>query len=145
VPFQIPSLRQHLEDIPALVKHFNALFAAKNHRPAKYFTDSAIESLQHYDWPGNVRELRNIVERLVIMHQKPHVEAIDLPLGKSDNPTVNYHLNNYYQANEAYEREFILRKLAESQSNVSKAAEMMGLDRSQLYRRMKALGIANRV
>ncbi|MCS6884680.1 MAG: sigma-54 dependent transcriptional regulator [Acidobacteriota bacterium] len=141
IPFQIPPLREHLEDVPLLVEHFNRVFAARNNKPVKEFTVDAIELMQNYDWPGNVRELRNLVERIVIMVPKVKITANDLPIRRSEKPASSYDFSSYKEASEAYEREFLCRKLAEWQWNISRTAEAIGIDRSHLYRRMKALGI----
>jgi len=102
----------------------------------------AVEELQNYSWPGNVRELRNTIERVVIMHPGTKVVASDLPPhGKEEPPAVSFRFPSFKEATEAYHREFIQRKLEEAEGNVSRAAELMGVDRSHLYRRMRALGI----
>jgi two-component system, NtrC family, nitrogen regulation response regulator NtrX len=113
-----------------------------NGRQSRTFEDSALERLQSYSWPGNVRELRNTVERVVIMHARPTVAADDLPmLGADAPPASSYNFDSYREAADAYEREYIVRKLAEADGNVSRTAELMNIDRSHLYRRMRALGI----
>ncbi|HEX8195684.1 MAG TPA: sigma-54 dependent transcriptional regulator [Pyrinomonadaceae bacterium] len=143
IPFQIPPLRERREDIAPLVEHFNRKFSAKYGKPAKIFAEDTIERLTDYSFPGNVRELRNTIERVVIMNQKQAITADDLPaLGNdADVPLVSFRFPTFKDATDAYQREFILRKLAESEGNVAKAAELMGVDRSHLYRRMKTLGI----
>ncbi|MGA1367473.1 MAG: sigma-54-dependent transcriptional regulator [Blastocatellia bacterium] len=142
IPFEIPPLRDRLEDLPLLVDHFNRLFSLANKRPLKQFTPDAIDRLQNYSWPGNVRELRNTVERVIIMHASPLVTADHLPiLGADLPPALSYNFDSYRLAAEAYEREYILRKLTETQGNITRTAELMGIDRSHLYRRMKALSI----
>ena len=101
--------------------------------------------MQLYLWPGNVRELRNTIERVVIMHPGVKVSASDLPpQGKEELPAASFRFPSFKEATEAYHREFIQRKLEEADGNVSRAAELMGVDRSHLYRRMRALGIQNR-
>ncbi len=142
VPFQIPALRQHLEDIPLLVEHFNQLHSRKNNLRAKKFADEAIDLMQNYNWPGNVRELSALIERIIIMQQKTKIEADDLGLRKIEMAMINYNFNSYREASEAYEREFITRKLMEFQGNISRTAEAIGIDRSHLYRLMKTLGIS---
>ena len=144
VPFQIPALRQHLEDIPLLVEHFNQLHSRKNNLRAKKFADEAIDLMQNYNWPGNVRELSALIERIIIMQQKTKIEADDLGLRKMEMEMamINYNFNSYREASEAYEREFITRKLMEFQGNISRTAEAIGIDRSHLYRLMKTLGIS---
>jgi two-component system, NtrC family, nitrogen regulation response regulator NtrX len=142
IPFEIPPLRERLEDVPLLVEHFNREFSSANGRAAKDFTPAAIERMQNYHWPGNVRELRNTVERVIIMHTRLAVEADDLPLlGAEVAPASSYNFDSYREAAETYEREYILRKLAETDGNITRTAELMGIDRSHLYRRLKALGI----
>jgi two-component system, NtrC family, nitrogen regulation response regulator NtrX len=143
IPFQVPPLRQRVEDIPLLVDHFNRKFSAANGRKPKAFTADAMEALQAHIWLGNVRELKNTVERIVIMQAVEQVSAADLPvLGSAgERPASTFRFPSFREATDAYQREFILHKLAEFDGNVSKAAEEMGVDRSHLYRRMKALGI----
>ena len=143
IPFEVQPLRERLEDVPALVEHFNQKFSRDYGKEPKIFTPDAIERLQNYRYPGNVRELRNTVERVVIMNAKQKITADDLPnfAAESEIPATSYRFPSFKDATDAYQREFILHKLAESDGNVSRAAEAMGVDRSHLYRRMKALGI----
>jgi two-component system nitrogen regulation response regulator NtrX len=143
IPFQIPPLRERPEDIPLLIEHFNRRFSTDYGKKPKEFTAEAMAALCNYNWFGNVRELRNTVERVVIMHGKQTVSASDLPElnQKSETPAASFRFPSFKEANDAYQREFILHKLAESDGNVSRAAELMGVDRSHLYRRMKNLGI----
>ena len=142
IPFEIPPLRERLEDVPLLVEHFNFEFSSANNREPKQFTPAALERMQSYDWPGNVRELRNTIERVIIMRLDRIVEADDLPILSGDAPPASsYNFDSYREASETYEREYIVRKLAETDGNVSRTAEVMGIDRSHLYRRMKSLGI----
>ena len=142
IPFELPPLRERTEDIPLLVEHFNRKFSLAYGKEPKRFEPDAVEALQNYSWPGNVRELRNTVERVVIMHPRLKVAAADLPaLGGEEPPTAPPRFSTFRDASEAHQREFIKRKLAEAEGNVSRAAELMGMDRSHLYRRMRALGI----
>jgi two-component system nitrogen regulation response regulator NtrX len=98
--------------------------------------------MQNYSWPGNVRELRNTVERVCIMHPHVRVTASDLPPRGGEAPPADpLRYANFREASEALQREFIKRKLSEAEGNVSRAAELLGMDRSHLYRRMRALGI----
>jgi two-component system nitrogen regulation response regulator NtrX len=80
IPFEIPPLRERLEDVPLLVEHFNREFSLANRKPPKEFKPSAIERMRNYTWPGNVRELRNTVERVIIMHSQNEIVADDLPI-----------------------------------------------------------------
>ena len=142
IQFEIPPLRDRREDIPLLTDHFNQEFSRVNRREPKQFTPDAIERMQSYNWPGNVRELRNTIERVIIMHTHRLVVADDLPfLGADQPPASSYSFDSYREAAEAYEREYILRKLAETDGNITRTAEILGIDRSHLYRRMKALSI----
>ncbi|HEX8776089.1 MAG TPA: sigma-54 dependent transcriptional regulator [Pyrinomonadaceae bacterium] len=145
IPFELTPLRDRLEDVPLLVEHFNQKFSTAYGKRAKRFEPDAVDALQSYSWPGNVRELRNTIERVVIMHSKVRVGASDLPtLGGEEPPAASFRFPSFKEATDAYHREFIQRKLAEAEGNVSRAAELMGVDRSHLYRRMKALGIQGR-
>ncbi len=93
----------------------------------------------------NVRELKNTIERVVIMNPRIEVAISDLPpRGKEEAPAASFRFPTFKDATDAYHREFIQRKLEEAEGNVSRAAELMGVDRSHLYRRMRALGIQNR-
>jgi two-component system, NtrC family, nitrogen regulation response regulator NtrX len=145
IPFYVPPLRERKEDIPMLARYFLKEFSATYGRRPREITDDAIEALMRYSWPGNVRELRNVMERIVIMnpaafkldrkHLPPLVyrDGSRRPLGEA---------STLHQARAAYERDYILKKLDENHGNVSRTAEVLGLERSHLYRKMKSLGIA---
>ena len=143
IPFEIPPLRERAEDIPLLIDHFNQRFANAYGKKPKRFDSRAVQAMQNHSWPGNVRELRNTVERIVIMHESHRVNPKDLPaFGDAEPPASSYRFPSFKEASDAYHREFIQRKLDEAEGNVSRAAELMGIDRSHLYRRMRALGIS---
>ena len=145
IPFEIPPLRERAEDIPLLIDHFNQRFARAYGKKPKRFDPKAIEAMQGYSWPGNVRELRNTIERIVIMHQNHRVSPKDLPAFDHEAPPASsYRFPSFKEASDAYHREFIQRKLDEADGNVARAAELMGVDRSHLYRRMRALGISGK-
>jgi two-component system nitrogen regulation response regulator NtrX len=144
IPFTVPALRERVEDIPILARHFLAEFSAAYGRKAKQLSDAALAVLMRYAWPGNVRELRNLIERLVIICPHGQIEPLHLPpelfrgvAGLSAKPSATLH-----EARSAYEREFILRKLEENQWNMTRTAVALGLERSHLYRKMKVLGIS---
>src|SRR5919107_1018315 len=142
IPFEVPPLRERTEDIPLLVEHFNQRFSLSYNKRPKRFDPEAVEALRAYSWPGNVRELRNTVERVVIMHTSERVAASDLPpLGGEEPPASASRFSSFRHASEAHQRDFIRARLAEAEGNVSRAAELMGMDRSHLYRRMRSLGI----
>jgi two-component system nitrogen regulation response regulator NtrX len=144
IPFYVPALRERTEDIPILAAHFLNAFCAEYGKKPKEFTPAAMDVLLSYPWPGNVRELKNLVERLVIMCPSQKIEPHHLPpelfRGAAKSPLKPY--ESLQEARSAYEREFVLRKLEESRWNMTKAAEALGLERSHLYRKMRALGIA---
>jgi two-component system nitrogen regulation response regulator NtrX len=148
VPVYLPPLRERLEDVPLLAEHFLAEFAAAYGRKRKQLASDALAALQRYSWPGNVRELRNIMERIVILNTQERIDRRHLPPLIFRQPQSGdggaSAFSTLQQARAAYEREFILKKLEESNGNVSRAAEALGLERSHLYRKMKALGITTR-
>ncbi|MBV9266687.1 MAG: sigma-54-dependent Fis family transcriptional regulator [Acidobacteriaceae bacterium] len=144
IPFTVPPLREHAEDIPVLATHFLRKFTLDYGRKPKELTQEAIAVLMEYHWPGNVRELRNLMERLVILYPQARIEARHLPLDSMRKGQArNWNgFGSLHDVKEAAEREYILRKLEETGGNVSRASELLGLERSNLYRKMKSLGIA---
>jgi two-component system nitrogen regulation response regulator NtrX len=146
IPFVVPPLRERKEDIPLLARHFLKEFASAYGRRPRDITDDAIESLMRYSWPGNVRELRNVIERIVIMNpttlrfERKHLPPLVHRDGSRRDASTEG--STLHQARAAYERDFILKKLDENHGNVSRTAEVLGLERSHLYRKMKSLGIA---
>jgi len=143
IPFQVPPLRERIEDLPLLIEHFNRKFSRDYSKKPKMFSEDAIEALQNHIWLGNVRELKNTIERVVIMSGSQKITADDLPdFGATEEPPASsFRFPSFKEATDAYQREFIMHKLAEFDGNISKAAEDMGVDRSHLYRRMRNLGI----
>ncbi|MBS1814931.1 MAG: sigma-54-dependent Fis family transcriptional regulator [Acidobacteria bacterium] len=149
IPFYVPPLRDRLEDVPTLVQEFLKEFGTQYGRPRMEIAADAVELLQQYRWPGNVRELRNLVERVVILNPKvTRIERKHLPaLVYRENPAKggrSEEFSTLTEAREAYERDFILRKIDECHGNMSRAAEALGMERSHLYRKMKTLGMAVR-
>jgi two-component system nitrogen regulation response regulator NtrX len=151
VPIFVPSLRERQEDIPILAQHFMAMLAKEYGRRPKVFDADAMTALQHYAWPGNVRELRNLVERLMIMVPGDRVTARDIAfldagtsgaLGTADagaRPAAA--IGPLHDARDQFERDYILRALAAQQGNISRTAELLGIERSNLYRKMRGFGI----
>src|ERR1017187_1422574 len=148
IPFFVPPLRERKEDIPLLVKEFLQEFGAQYGRPHVEMHPDALDALRQYHWPGNVRELRNLVERVLILNPKSQrIERKHLPaLVARDTVRAassrGEDFSTLLEAREAYERDFILKKLDECHGNVSRTAEALGLERSHLYRKMKTLGIS---
>jgi two-component system nitrogen regulation response regulator NtrX len=116
IPFEVPPLRERLEDVPLLVEHFNHRFVTAYGRKLLRFDAKAIDAMQSYSWPGNIRELRNTVERIVIMHDNSHKVGVkDLPVfGSTEPPASSYRFPSFKEASDAYHREFIQRKLEEA-------------------------------
>jgi len=145
IPFSVPPLRERQEDVPILARHFLREFSATYGRRPREITDDAIDTLMRYSWPGNVRELRNVIERVVIMN--PSTTRFDRkhlpPLVHRDGGRriSGAGSSTLHQARAAYERDYILKKLDENHSNISRTAEVLGLERSHLYRKMRSLGI----
>jgi two-component system nitrogen regulation response regulator NtrX len=147
IPFYVPPLRERKEDIPMLARYFLREFSATYGRRPREITDDAIDALMRYSWPGNVRELRNVMERIVIMN--PTAFKLDrkhLPplVYRDGSRRATGDTSTLHQARAAYERDYILKKLDENHGNVSRTAEVLGLERSHLYRKMKSLGIAEK-
>ena len=149
IPIFVPPLRERQEDIPMLAEHFMAEFAREYGRRVKRFEPVAVGALGSYPWPGNVRELRNVIERLMIMVPGDTIAATDLgflePVGarpRSSVPEPTVARPTLHEARDQFERDLILRTLAEQQGNMSRTADVLGVERSNLYRKMKAFGIA---
>lgn len=146
VPFFVPPLRERKQDIPPLVREFLAEFGRQYGRPRIEIGDEALEMLAAYHWPGNVRELKNVIERVLILN--PRVLRIERkhlpPLTQKSGSRSTGEFASLQQARDAYEREYILKKIEEARNNISYAAELLGLERSHLYRKMKALDISVR-
>jgi len=145
IPFFVPPLRERLEDVPLLARHFLKELSSQYSRTTKELSDDAIDALMRYSWPGNVRELKNVIERIVIMN--PATTKLD----RKHLPPLVYRetsrrsgdgFSTLHQARAAYERDYILKTLDQNHGNVSRTAETLGLERSHLYRKMKTLGIA---
>jgi two-component system nitrogen regulation response regulator NtrX len=143
IPFHVPPLRDRREDIPLLADYFLREFTTAYGRKPKELTPEAYRILQDYHWPGNVRELRNMIERIVILNPQVRVDARHIPLNVSRRPAERPmdRFGSLAEVREAVEREYILKKLEETNGNVTRTAELLGLERSNLYRKMKTLGI----
>ena len=146
IPFSVPPLRERKEDIPLLARYFMKDFSATYGRRPREITDDAIDTLMRYSWPGNVRELRNVIERIVIMNptttrfERKHLPPLVYRDGTRRAAGLEF--STLHQARSAYERDYILKKMDENHGNVSRTAEVLGLERSHLYRKMKTLGIS---
>lgn len=140
IPIKVPSLRERLDDIPVLVNNFLELFAAEYGQQKKEITDEAVKMLQKHSWPGNIRELKNVLERLVIMTPSKTITAGDMFMPES--PGSDYFsISTLKDARDAFERDFIIKKLDENAWNISKTAEVLDMERSNLHRKIKAYDI----
>jgi two-component system nitrogen regulation response regulator NtrX len=145
IPFYVPPLRERKEDIPLLAREMLREFGQQYGRPRLDISEEAIETLQQHHWPGNLRELKNVLERIVILNpQAQRIERKHLPVLAARTRRRGEEFPSLQQAREAYERDYIARKLEECHGNVSRAAEALGLERSHLYRKMKALGMTGK-
>jgi two-component system, NtrC family, nitrogen regulation response regulator NtrX len=145
IPFFVPPLRERKEDIPSLAREFLREFGREYGRPRIEIGEEAIAVLKQYHWPGNVRELKNVIERVLILNpQALRIERRHLPMLVYRGGKKGEEFSTLHQAREAYERDYILKKIDDCHGNVSRAAEALGLERSHLYRKMKSLGISVR-
>ncbi len=149
LPLQVPPLRERQDDISLLADHFLQVFCSKEIRETKQLSPAAMEALRRYPWPGNVRELKNLIERLVIMTPEQLITPVHLPPAFSRSGPAAASPAAFPEgedatfrvAREAFERDYILRKLEENDWNVSKTAEAVEIERSNLHRKIKAFGI----
>jgi two-component system nitrogen regulation response regulator NtrX len=140
IPLRVPALRERPEDIPALVAYFLGIFAAESGQHQKDITPEAVGILQKYSWPGNIRELKNVLERLAIMTPSRVITPVDLFMPDATRADY-FSLNSLRDARDLFERDFIIRKLEENAWNISKTAELLDIERSNLHRKIKAYDI----
>jgi two-component system nitrogen regulation response regulator NtrX len=163
VPISLPPLRERLEDLPAFIEAFCGEYAVKGLTP-KRFSPAAVRAMARHGWPGNVRELRNFIERTLIMAPEAEVSAgfVSLLLGLAPDPDdpdeggaiSEFDLGemageggiagsilemNFKEAKREFERQFLLARIAKNDGNISKTAEQIGMERSHLHRKIKAI------
>lgn len=153
VAVRIPALREHLQDVPELLRYYIDFYCSKENYPYRNFAIAAQNLLLHYNWPGNIRELKNLVQRLLILSSSDEVSAEEVELALEEveeqsiektTDTTTY--ENLYQlplreARESFERSYFLHQLKQVDGNISKLSERVGLERTHLYRKLRALGI----
>lgn len=155
VPVRIPALRERREDIPELANHYLARFAAERRMTPPTLSDEALAALQAHDWPGNVRQLRNIIERTVIMAPTDRLERIDVDLlpsevldtggsGGLSSATLSIMGSPLREARESFEREYLRVQIRRFSGNISRTASFIGMERSALHRKLKALGLGDK-
>jgi two-component system, NtrC family, nitrogen regulation response regulator NtrX len=147
IPIRVPPLRERAEDIPALVNEFLKEISTNINLEPKSLSAEALQKLQRYHWPGNIRELKNLVERLVIMTQGKEIRVSDIPppYGLESYPETaiasSLQASTFKEAKESFERAFIARKLQEYKWNISQTADAIGIERSNLHKKIKAYGL----
>ena len=152
VPVFIPALAERREDIPGLVEHFVARYAAERRVPTPDVTVDAMAALQAYDWPGNVRQLRNIVERTIILASGDQIARIEMDMlpaeilndpvaGPASGPGHAVMGAPLREAREAFEREYLRIQIRRFSGNISRTAHFIGMERSALHRKLKILGM----
>jgi len=152
---RIPPLRERREDIPELVDYFLARFAAERHMPTPSISEEAMAALQAHDWPGNVRQLRNIIERTIILAPGDRVSCIEVDLLPPEvlenqnamggsTAAVAIMGSPLREARESFEREYLKIQIRRFSGNISRTASFIGMERSALHRKLKALGIGEK-
>jgi len=141
VPIRVPALRERIQDIAPLAEYFLEEFCTRNNFHPKQIDEETYELLEVYSWPGNARELRNIIERMAILTSGNRLTTDSVPveirLAQEAAPR-----SNIKEARDSAEREHILRALEESSWNVSGAARALGMERTNLHKRIRALGLS---
>ena len=163
VPIVVPPLRERREDIPLLIRHFMKLHAEEQGLKVKEVTPEAMNVFQQYEWPGNIRELRNLIERLMIMVPGAVIDTAQAnmslqvkasgtaaPVGAvtaatpAVSPLFTQPFDSLRDARNAFEKEYIARKLREHHWNISRTAEDLKIERSHLHRKIKLLDVEMR-
>jgi len=137
ISFQMPSLRERKEDIPLLAEHFLHRFSQETNKPIERINRAAIDEMMLYEWPGNVRELENAIERAVVVGKGPTIEPKDLPIFCHED--IQPYKNNSLRE---VEKHHICEILREYQWNITKSSQILGIDRSTLYSKIKRYKIS---
>ncbi len=148
IPISVPPLRERRSDIPLLIRHFIELFSIENGIKPKDISPKVVEMFKDHDWPGNIRELKNAVERMMIMTPSDIISESDIYAMNILNPQMVHREYDYFSfktlkdARDAFEKDFIIQKLKENNWNISKTSDAIGIERSNLHKKIKAYGIA---
>ncbi len=148
VPMQLPPLRDHVEDVPELLNYYVGYFVDQENLNYRHFTMAAQNRLRNYAWPGNIRELKNLVQRLLILgnDEEITVEEVDAAVRgatvtkSSDATSLPMNLT-LREAREQFERSYLMQQFRDCEGNVARLAERVGMERTNLYRKLRALGI----
>ncbi|MGQ0661949.1 nitrogen assimilation response regulator NtrX [Sphingosinicella sp.] len=154
VPVHLQALSERREDVPALVHHFAARYAAEQRVDTPDISDDAMAALQAYDWPGNVRQLRNVIERTIILAPGERIGCIELDMLPPEILNEQAQLNPseavkaimgtpLREARETFEREYLKVQIRRFSGNISRTASFIGMERSALHRKLKALGLGD--
>jgi DNA-binding NtrC family response regulator len=151
VPLSVPPLRDHSEDIPELVEYYVNLFNTRQGLAYRHFSVAVQNYLRNFYWPGNVRELQNLVQRLLILGHEPEVTMDEVELALGGRPLVEGGESSVIsaswtqlplrEAREQFERHYLQLKLDEVDGNMSQLAKLVGMERTHLYRKLRALNI----
>ena len=150
LPLQLPPLRERCDDVPELVRFYAENFPSQENLPYRQFSVAAQNRLRNHIWPGNVRELRNLVQRLLVLGGEGEVTAAEVEEALQQNPAEPASAASAHpplfdlplrEAREQFEREYLVYKLKEAGGSVGKLAEAVGMERTHLYRKLRALGV----
>jgi len=147
IPIRVPPLRERVDDILELTNEFLDEFSLDTKKERKFLTPEGLELLMNYSWPGNVRELKNLTERMAIMYPDRAIGEKDIPPPFNTSRIEESKLESYFsfdslkEAREMFEKNFIASKLQEFEGNISKTAEAIGMERSNLHKKIKAYGL----
>ena len=148
VPIDVPALRRHVEDVPALIEYYVKWLVERDDLPYRNFTIGAVNVLRNYDWPGNVRELKNLVQRLLILNRGEDITAEEASIaigGSMIERELSYSRSVFElplkEARDQFERAYLNYHLGLVKGNVSDLAQVIGMERTHLYRKLKNLGI----
>ena len=148
VPIKLPPLRDHVEDVPELLNYYVNYFVDQESLPYRHFSMAAQNRLRNYTWPGNIRELKNLVQRLLILGIDEEITQDEVESTLSNATPVKTREVNHIpldlplrEAREQFERNYLLQQLKECEGNVARLAERVGMERTNLYRKLRSLDI----
>jgi len=148
VPIKLPTLRDHVEDVPELLNYYVNYFVDQENLPYRHFTMAAQNRLRNHAWPGNIRELKNLVQRLLILGMDEEITLEEVESAISSVPPVKSREVSSIpldlplrEAREQFERSYLLQQFKDCDGNVARLAERVGMERTNLYRKLRALGI----
>jgi DNA-binding NtrC family response regulator len=154
LPLQMPPLRERLDDVPELVRFYAEWFPNHENLPYRSFSVSAQNRLRNHSWPGNIRELRNLIQRLLVLGGEGEVSANEVdealrlnPVEATTGPSAHpeYFDLPLREAREKFERAYLIFKLRQCGGSVGKLSDAVGMERTHLYRKLRALGIDPKV